>query len=152
MEKLKKMGGKLLFPPVPIVVLLALAAATLLVYAFAFENANEVVAYLSYALSAYALALLCLKIPILLRKAKTVKTENKYLSRYLSDPHLRVQISLYGSLFINVAYTLLQLGLGLYHASVWYYALSGYYALLAIYMIVRSTQEINRIKRSSNHE
>lgn len=131
MEKLKKIGTKLLFPPLPIIILLVLVAVTLLVYAFTFDNANEIVAYVAYFLSAYALAVLCFKAPDILRKAKSFKNENKYLSRYLSDTQLRVELSLYGSLFVNVAYALFQLGLGFYHRSIWFYALAGYYALLA---------------------
>lgn len=131
MAKLKKTATKLLFPPLAIVILLVLVAATLLIYAFAFETANEIIAYVSYGLSAYALAVLCVRIPVILEKTRQFKQGNKYLSRYLADPHLRVQLSLYGSLFVNVAYALFQLGLGLRHASVWFYALAGYYALLA---------------------
>ena len=143
MEKLKKIGRKLLFPPIPIVVLLVLVAVTLLVYAFAFDNANEIVAYVSYFLSAYALTVLCFKAPDILRKAKSFKNENKYLRRYLSDTQLRVEISLYGSLFVNVAYALFQLGLGFYHRSIWFYALAGYYALLAVmrFVLVKETRK-----------
>lgn len=143
MEKLKRIGVKLLFPHMAIVILLVLVAATLLIYAFAFENANEIVAYTSYGLSAYALAVLCVRTPQLIRKAQTFKQENRYLRRYLTDPHLRVQISLYGSLFVNVAYALFQLGLGFWHASVWFYALAGYYALLAVmrFVLVKETRK-----------
>lgn len=136
MEKLKKIGLDLLFPPIPIVVLLVLVSVTLLVYAFSFDNANEIVAYLSYFLSAYALTVLCVKVPDIVRKAKNFKNENKYLHRYLSDTKLRVEVSLYGALFANVAYALFQLGLGLYHRSIWFYALAGYYALLAMMRFV----------------
>ena len=143
MEKLKRIGTKLLFPHLAIVILLALVAATLLIYAFAFENANEIVAYLSYGLSAYALVLLCVRTPDIIRRAKNFKNDNKYLSRYLTDTHLRVQVSLYGSLFVNVAYALFQLGLGFWHASVWFYALAGYYGLLAVmrFVLVKETHK-----------
>lgn len=143
MEKLKKIGLKLLFPPIPIVVLLVLVAVTLLVYAFAFDNADEIVAYVSYFLSAYALTVLCFKTPDILRKAKAFKAENKYLRRYLSDTRLRVEISLYSSLFVNVAYALFQLGLGFWHRSIWFYALAGYYALLAVmrFVLVKETRK-----------
>lgn len=143
MAKLKKLLNKLLFPPIAIVILLVLVAGTLLIYAFAFENANEMVAYISYALSAYALTVLCLQTPAIIRKAESFKADNKYLSRYLNDTHLRVEISLYSALFINVAYALFQLGLGFRHASIWYYALAGYYGLLAVmrFVLVKETRK-----------
>lgn len=143
MGSLKKLLNKLLFPPLVIVILLVLVAVTLLIYTFAFENATDLVACVSYALSAYALTVLCLQTPAIIRKAQTLKTDNKYLQRYLSDTHLRVEISLYSALFINVAYALFQLGLGLRHATVWYYALAGYYGLLAVmrFVLVKETRK-----------
>lgn len=55
-----------------------------------------------------------------------------YLKRYLSDTALRVNISLYGSLMLNTAYAVFQLGLGVYHHTVWYYSFAGYYMILAV--------------------
>lgn len=48
------------------------------------------------------------------------------------DTRLRVNVSLYGSLMMNTAYAVLQLGLGFWHASFWYYSMAGYYISLAI--------------------
>lgn len=141
MEILKKLAKALLFPPVAIVILLVPVAATMLIYAFAFENAHGAIVYGSYFLSAYALTLVCVRAPWFIKKAKAIKADNKYIQRYVSDPHLRVKISLYGSLFINTAYALFQLALGIHHASVWFYALAGYYVLLALmrYFLLKET-------------
>ncbi|MBQ9122547.1 MAG: hypothetical protein IJY10_03535 [Lachnospiraceae bacterium] len=54
------------------------------------------------------------------------------MKRYFSDPTLRINISLYMTLFINTAYALMQLGLGFYHHTIWYFSLSIYYILLAV--------------------
>lgn len=132
MEKAKKIGRRLLFLPASLTAVLIPAAAVLLVYSFAVESANSAVVYCSYALSAYGLALLCVRAPAVLRKAKRVKEENKYVNRYVTDVHLRVKLSLYTSLLLNTAYAVFQLALGLYHASVWFYSLALYYALLAV--------------------
>jgi MFS family permease len=102
----------------------------LIVYAFAFEQADSAVVYCSYALSAYALAVLCAKAPAMVRAIKRLKAENRYVSRYVADVHLRVRLSLYASLIWNTAYAVFQLGLGFYH--VWFYALAAYYILLAV--------------------
>lgn len=132
MEKTKKIGRRLLFLPTPLIVILIPVAAALMAYAFSFENVNSTVAYLSYALSAYALAVLCAKAPAVARTIKRLKVENQYVSRYAADVHLRVRLSLYASLLWNAAYAVFQLGLGFYHASVWFYALAAYYILLAV--------------------
>ena len=51
--------------------------------------------------------------------------------RYRQDVRLRVNVSLFSSLVMNPGYAVFRFGLGIYHASVWFYALACYYALLA---------------------
>ena len=132
MEKLKRISTKLFFPHIALVSLLVPVATVMLVYALAFGDTNSVLTYFSYFLSAYALTILCARSPYLFKKAKAIKQENKYIKLYTSDAALRVKISLYGSLGINVLYAIMQLGLGIYHHSVWFYALAGYYVILAL--------------------
>lgn len=141
MEKLKTILRKLLFPHMALLIVLVPIAAALLIYAFVFENAHPAVVYGSYFLSAYALTIVCVRAPAIIRKGKTFKEENKYVYRYLTDAHLRVKISLYTSLALNTAYAIFQLGLGFYHASVWFYSLAVYYVLLAVmrYFLLKET-------------
>lgn len=51
--------------------------------------------------------------------------------RYSSDVRFRVNVSLHWNFWLNIAYALLQLGLGYKHHTVWYYSLAGYHAILA---------------------
>lgn len=132
MGRLKALLWRLLFPHMAILILLVPVAAALLIYAFAFENAHPGVVYTSYFLSAYALTIVCVRTPAILTWAKSFKRDNRYLSRYFSDPQLRVTVSLYASLAMNTAYAILQLGLGFRHASVWFYSFAIYYVLLAV--------------------
>ena len=135
MEKkagIKRVLHNLLFPHVVLTALLALISAALLIYAFAWEDAEPGVQYVSYFLSAYALTIVCVRVPRIVRSVKTVRRENKYLSQYFGSAGLRVKISLYGSLTLNIIYAVMQLGLGLRNRSVWFYALSAYYFLLAL--------------------
>ena len=150
MGKLKVILWKLLFPHMAILILLVPIAAALLIYAFAFENAHPGVVYASYFLSAYALTIVCVRTPAIITWVKNFKRDNRYLSRYFSDPQLRVKISLYTSLAMNTAYAILQLGLGFRHASIWFYSLAIYYVLLAVMRyfllkeIVKDTPSQNR--------
>lgn len=132
MEQFKKILFKLLFPHKAIVICSVPIAAALLIYAFAYEDANIVVTYISYIFSAYSLTIVCAKAPILFRKIKAAKNRNKYITLYQSDAQLRVKISLYSSVALNILYALLQLFSGFHFHSIWFYALAGYYTLLAV--------------------
>ena len=107
-------------------------SAVLLCFAFIPENPNSIVQYTSYFVSAYTLTVWCFRIPDLVRFFKGVKNENRLILRYTGDPALRVRLSLYGTTTFNIAYAALQLGLGIYHHSVWFYSLAAYYALLSL--------------------
>ena len=58
--------------------------------------------------------------------------ENKFISTYYADVHLRVKYSLCFSLFFNIAYALLQTAFGVLYESIWFYTLAGYYAVLSL--------------------
>lgn len=60
------------------------------------------------------------------------KRINSYREQYKSDAGFRLKVSLYNTLTINIAYVLLQLGLGFKHHTVWYYSMAGYHAVLAL--------------------
>lgn len=127
---IKKVLKKAFFLPLPILFILVPVATVLLVYALAYEGADPVLTYLSYLLSAYALAIVCARIPSLYRTGKAWQQKNPYLSRYTGDAGLRVMVSLRVSLTVNLLYALMQLWLGLTNRSVWFYTLAGYYVLL----------------------
>ena len=131
MIKLKRLIFKILFPHTAVILLLIPVSAVMLLYAFTEKKLVSAVQYAAYGLSAYTMTVLCAKAPVLYKKARAIKQENKYAVLYFSDAALRVKISLYGSFMINVLYAVMQLGLGFINHSVWFYALSGFYLLLA---------------------
>lgn len=128
---LKKICKAILFPHIAILICLLPIATVLLVYSMVFVGSESIIAYVSYVLSAYTLTVWCIRIPSIVKSIKKFKTENKYARLWLEDVHLRVRLSLYGSLLWNVAYAILQLGLGFYHSSFWFFSLAGYYISLA---------------------
>ncbi len=153
MEKLKRLLIEILFPPVAFTAILVPTAAALLIYTFVKEDPASTLTYVSYFLSAYALTLVCVRVPAVWRKAKAIQRKNKYISWYTSDARLRVKLSLYGSLAMNCVYALMQLWLGFVNHSVWFYALSGYYVLLSImrYFLLREARK-NRFGKDKYHE
>jgi len=137
----KKIGKALLFPHIAIMIILIPIATVFLVYSMVFIGTESVVAILSYVLAFYTLMVWTLKVPKLIQFFQSFKNENKYARRWLDDAHLRVNTSLYGGLLWNTAYALLQLGMGFWHHTFWFYSLAGYYVILAVmrFFLVRYT-------------
>ena len=128
----KKLGKALLFPHIAIMILLVPIATVLLVGSMVFVGTESVIAYISYVLATYTLTIWCFKIPTLIKFFKTFKNENKYARKWQDDTRLRVNVSLYGSLAWNALYGILQLWLGFYHHTFWFYSLGAYYICLGV--------------------
>ena len=139
----KKLGKALLFPHMAIMIALLPLATVFLVGSMVFIGTESPVAIVSYVISAYTLTVWCFRIPALIRMIKSFKEENRYARRWLDDARLRVNFSLYGSFLWNVAYALLQLWLGFYHHTFWFYSLGAYYICLAAmrFFLVRHTRK-----------
>lgn len=140
---MKKLGKALLFPHIAIMIILVPIAVILLVGAMVFIGTESAIAYISYVLAAYTLTVWCFKIPYLIKFFKTFKDENKYARKWQDDTSLRVNVSLYGSLAWNALYGILQLWLGFYHHTFWFYSLGAYYICLGVmrFFIVLHTRK-----------
>ena len=145
----KKIGRLILFPHFVLLLVLLPVATVLLVYSMVFVGEETIFSYISYVLAAYTLMIWCCRVPHLVRSFKKFKNENKYAHRWLTDTHLRVNVSLYGSLLWNTAYAVFQLGLGFWHHTFWFYSLAGYYICLAImrFFLVQHTRKHNAGER-----
>lgn len=132
MDFLKKLGKKLVFPHIVLVLALFPLSMILLAYAMIFEGAESIVSFISYGLSFYALTILCVRIPDIIKMINRFKNENKFIVKYRENVNFRINISLFGSLILNVAYSVFQLCLGLYHKSFWFYSMAIYYILLTL--------------------
>ena len=139
----KKIGKALLFPHIAIMIILIPIATVFLVYSMVFLGTESITAIISYVLAFYTLTVWCFKIPYLIRFFKTFKNENRYARLWQDDTRLRVNVSLYGTLIYNTAYALLQLGMGFWHHTFWFYSLAGYYICLAVmrFFLVRHTSK-----------
>ena len=128
----KKLCKALLFPHIAIMILLVPIATILLVTSMVFIGTESLVAIVSYVIAAYTLTIWCFKIPYLIRFFKIFKNENKYAIRWQDDTRLRVNVALYGALAWNTLYGILQLWLGFYHHTFWFYSLGAYYICLGV--------------------
>ena len=139
----KKLGKALLFPHIAIMILLVPIATVLLVGSMVFIGTESPIAIVSYVIAAYTLTVWCFKIPYLIKFFKTFKDENKYARKWQDDARLRVNVSLYGSLAWNALYGILQLWLGFYHHTFWFYSLGAYYICLGVmrFFLLRHTRK-----------
>lgn len=127
----KRIGKALLFPPAAVLIVLTPIATASLVYAMLRLEEADPIRIGTYVLSSYALTILCARIPRLVRTLREFKDSNRYLKLWTDDVRLRTNVTLSGSVLWNGAYGALQLGLGIYHRSAWFYSLAAYYATLA---------------------
>ena len=137
----KKIGLALIFPHISIMLILVPISTFFLVYSMVFLGTASIAAIISYVIAAYTLTVWCFKIPYLVRFFRRFKKENKYAPIWQDNERLRVNVSLYGTLIFNTAYSMLQLGMGIRHHTFWFYSLSGYYFSLAVmrFFLVRYT-------------
>lgn len=138
----KRLAKRILFPHPAFVWLLWPAALGLLLYSAAACESTDTISIAAYVLSFWALVLVALRVPDVIRFAGRLRRENKYVVRYTSDVRLRMNISLYRACGFNAVYALFQLCLGLWHHSVWFYSMAGYYLLLGLMrlLLVRYTR------------
>lgn len=139
----KKFGLNFLYPHLAIIICLLPISITLLTLSFIYFGSKSIPAILSYLLSFYVLLVLCLRIPRIINFFKNFKKENKYIQKWFSDVHLRMNVSLYGSLVWNIAYALFQLVLGFYYKSFWFYSMFAYYIILGImrFFLIKHTRK-----------
>ena len=140
---MKKIIKSVLYPHIALMIVLLPVAAVFLIYSMVFMGTDSIISIVSYVVAFYTLTVWFLKIPFLISFFKTFRAENKYALRWRSDPRLRVNVSLYGTLIYNTAYAVFQLGLGFWHKTFWFFSLAAYYILLAImrFFLVRHTRK-----------
>lgn len=131
----KKIGKKLLFPPVWLMVLLTVASAVLLTMVFIKDWTETPVAYAVYVLAFYTLSVVTVFCAIVLpkqyRHIKQKIYDNPLGNRYMTDRAFRTKISLYLSLGISLLYV----GINLWS---WHWTCSWWFVVLAVYYVILS--------------
>ena len=108
----KKLGLSLLYPHLAVIICLLPISVAFLVFSLIYLGTESIIAITSYLIAFYVLLVICFRIPAIIQFFKTIKNENRYIQKWFSDVHLRINVSLYGSLIWNVAFAIFQLGLG----------------------------------------
>lgn len=143
--RFKKLGKAMLFPHTAVIILLLPVAAGLLAYSMTSLAENNPLRIASYVLSAYTLTACCARFPQIISRLRAFKSENKYAKAWFDDVHLRMKVTLSGNVLWNGGYAVLQLGLGIYHRSPWFFSLAVYYFSLALmrFFLARHTVRHN---------
>ena len=146
MDKLRRIGRKILFPHILIIVLFSIASAVGLVYVFMNHQEVSWMAYALYGFSAYSLVILVIFLFMVLPKQyKFIRQkimDNPWGERYLTDAAFRTYVSLYLSLGINVLYAGLNVFFYFMNKSNWFLVLTIYYIILSVmrFLLVRYAQ------------
>ena len=139
----KKLGKKLLFPPVWLMTILTVASAVLLVMVFLKGWEEAPIAYGIYVLAFYTLTVVSVYCSMVLPKRyKQIKQriyENPLGNRYMTDRAFRTKVSLYVSLGINLLYVGTNVWSWHLGRSWWFVVLSVYYSIMAVmrFLLVR---------------
>lgn len=133
---------KKIFKPSPIpAILISVPSFILVIYVLANNIENEVISYVAYTLSAYAMVITITSMADMIRLIRHGIEKHPFVKKALSIPMLekflkevefRTETSLYQGFFINLLYVALKFGSGIYYRSVWFGSLAVYYLLLAV--------------------
>ena len=140
MNRLKHILKRIFFLPPLLTMLIALPSFIFVFYVLAFDVSGAA-AYVSYGLSAYALAVTStgmIDIIRLMRRGvhnhplmKRIQS-TPFGGRFLKEETFRMEVSLYQGFFINVLYIVMKMVSGIYYYSFWFISLACYYGLLAV--------------------
>ena len=140
---LKKLGKKLLFPPIWCMLLLTVISTAALVFVFVKDLEESPIAYAVYVVSFYTFSVLCVFFAMVLpkryRAIKQKVYDNPLGNRYMTDVQFKNHVSLYCSLGINLLYVGTNVFSACFYRSAWFAIFAAYYAILAImrFLLVR---------------
>ena len=145
----KKLGKKLLFPPLWLMSTLTVLSAVLLVIVFVKGWEQQIVAYFIYVLAFYTLVTVTVFCSMVLPKQigsmKQKIHSHPIGHRYLTDRAFRTKISLYLSLGINLLYV----GINLLS---WHWIRSWWFAVLAVYYVIMAVMRFLLVRYVRTHQ
>lgn len=139
----KKIGKKLLFPPVWLMAVLVIVSAVALTLVFLKGMEQSIPAYILYALSFYTLSVVSIFCALVLPKQYRQLRQKIYANpigrRYMTDKVFRTHISLSVSFVISMLYVALHIWSWHILQSYWFLVLAVYYGIMAVmrYLLVR---------------
>ena len=139
----KKLGKKLLFPPIWMMVILIFASAVALTLIFVNQMEQSIPAYIVYILAFYTLCVVTIFcVMVLPKQYSAIKQKiygNPLGNRYMTDRVFRTNISLSVSFVISMLYVGINLWSWHMLGSYWFMVLAVYYVIMAVmrFLLVR---------------
>ena len=139
----KKIGKKLMFPPIWLMVILVILSAAALTFVFIKGMEQSIPAYIVYVLAFYTLSVVTVFCVMVLPKQYTIIKQKIYDdplgNRYLTDRAFQTKVSLYLSLGISLLYVGINLWSWYELKSYWFMVLAVYYVIMAVmrFLLVR---------------
>ena len=149
----KKIGKKLLFPPIWLMVILVIISAVTLAFVFAKDMTETILAYIVYVLAFYTLSTVTVFcVMVLPKQYSTIEQkiyDNPFGSRYMTDRVFRTNISLSVAFLSSMFYVGINLWSWYELKSYWFIVLAVYYVIMAVmrFLLVRYVR-IQRIGTS----
>lgn len=132
----KSIWRKLLFLPVWMILVLTACSTAALIAVFANGWETSPAAYAVYGFAFYTLTVFCLAcwktFPGYCRSIRRKVYDNRYASRYLTDPVFRTHVSLYISLGINLLYAAVNAVSAAVYSTAWFGIFAVYYTIMAV--------------------
>ena len=145
----KKIGKKLLFPPIWLMLLLTVFSAAGLITVFLKGWEQTVPAYICYGLAFYTLGVVCLFCALILpkqyRQILQKIMDHPLGNRYMTDKAFRTAVSLHLSLLISLGYV----GVNLWS---WYSIGSWWFMVLAVYYVIMSVMRFLLVRYVRRNE
>ena len=139
----KKIGKKLLFPPIYLLVILVIFSAVALTFVFVKGMEETIPAYIVYVLAFYTLSVVTVFcVMVLPKQYSTIKRkiyDHPFGNRYMTDRVFRTNISLSISFVISMLYVGINLWSWYALQSYWFMVLAVYYVIMAVmrFLLVR---------------
>ena len=139
----KKIGKKLLFPPIWVMVLLTILSTAALIAVFLNGWDTSPISYVIYVMAFYTLSVVtvfcAMVLPKQYRQVRQKILDNPLGNRYMTDSIFRTKISLNLSLGINLLYVGINVLSWYLYQSWWFVCLAIYYVILSVmrFLLVR---------------
>ena len=139
----KKIGKKLLLPPIWLMVILVILSAVALTFLFVKGMEEAIPAYIVYVLAFYTLSVVAVFcVMVLPKQIGTIKRkiyDHPFGNRYMTDRVFRTNISLSISFVISMLYVGINLWSWFLLKSYWFIVLAVYYVIMAVmrFLLVR---------------
>lgn len=143
-QRWKEPLRKILFPHGFLVFLLFNLTIVLLVYSLAYSEAIPAVQYASYAISSYALVVVCARIPGIIKRIKNILYGNELTAKYLTEKQVRDTVSLHTGIAMDCLMAVLKIIMGIWYRSYWLLAVAIYHVTLGFMHFMLLKKEWSR--------